>query len=256
MLAVLSPAKSLDYETRLPTRKHSEPRLLAHSTGLIEIMRGKSPADIASLMHISDDLAALNVNRYAEFEPAHDRKNSRPAMFAFNGDVYRGLDPHALDARDITEAQKTLRILSGLYGVLRPLDLIQPHRLEMGTRLETPRGSSLYDFWGSHITDCLKRDLDASPGANVLVNLASAEYFGSVDTKRLGIRVITPRFEDRGPSGEPRVVSFHAKRARGLMGRWCVVNRVRSASKLLDFTAEGYQLDEARSTREQPIFVR
>lgn len=256
MLAVLSPAKSLDFETRLPTRKHSEPRLVDHSVGLIELMRGKSPADVASLMDISEDLATLNATRYAEFEPKHDRSNSRPALFAFAGDVYRGFDAHTLDARDITESQKTVRILSGLYGVLRPLDLIQPHRLEMGTRLETQRGSSLYDFWGPRITDCLKRDLDASPGANVLVNLASNEYFGSVDTKRLGIRVITPRFEDRGPGGEPRVVSFHAKRARGLMARWCVVNRVRSAGKLLEFTADGYELDEARSTKDQPIFVR
>lgn len=256
MLALLSPAKSLDFETRLPTRKHSEPRLVQQSAPLIEIMRTKSPADLSRLMGLSDELAALNATRYAEFEVEHTRSNSRPAVLAFAGDVYRGLDSQTLTARDFTEAQKTIRILSGLYGLLRPLDLIQPHRLEMGTRLETPRGSNLYAWWGTRITDCIKRDLDESPGANVLVNLASNEYFGAVDPKRLGIRVISPRFEDRNDAGEPRVVSFFAKRARGLMARWLVVNRVRSASAINEFEADGYALDADRSKKDTPVFVR
>lgn len=256
MLALLSPAKSLDFESKLPTRKHSEPRLVQQSAHLIEILRTKSPADIASLMGISDDLSALNASRYAEFETEHTRGNSRPAVLAFAGDVYQGLDAASLEARDFTEAQKTVRILSGLYGLLRPLDLIQPHRLEMGTRLATPRGSNLYDWWGSKITERIKNDLDASPGANVVVNLASQEYFGSVKPDQLGVRVISPRFEDRSQQGEPRVVSFYAKRARGLMARWLVVNRVRSAAKIVEFEAEGYTFAPERSSKDQPVFIR
>lgn len=256
MLAVLSPAKTLDFETKLPTKKHSEPRLIERAVLLIEIMREKSPAEIAQLMGVSEDLATLNAARYAEFEPSHERGNSRPAILAFAGDVYRGLDAYTLAARDFTEAQKTIRILSGLYGLLRPLDLIQPHRMEMGTRLETPRGHSLYDWWGTGITDCLKHDVDASPGADVVINLASQEYFASVDTARLGVRVVSPRFEDRVPSGQLRVVSFHAKRARGLMARWLVENRVRTPSKLKEFTVDGYVFNPERSTKDEPVFLR
>lgn len=256
MLALLSPAKSLDFETKLPTRKHSEPRLVQQSAHLIEILRTKSPADISKLMGISDDLSALNATRYAQFDVEHTRRNSRPAVLAFAGDVYRGFDANTLDARDFTEAQKTVRILSGLYGLLRPLDLIQPHRLEMGTRLETPRGSNLYEWWGTTITERIKNDLDASPGANAVINLASNEYFGSVKPEQLGVRVITPRFEDRNEQGEPRVVSFHAKRARGLMARWLVVNRIRSAAKLTEFEAEGYAYVPEHSSKDQPVFIR
>lgn len=256
MLALLSPAKSLDFETRLPTRKHSEPRQVQQSTQLIEILRTKSPADLARLMSISDDLSALNASRYAEFETEHTRANSRPALFAFAGDVYQGFDAKTLDARDFTEAQKTVRILSGLYGLLRPLDLIQPHRLEMGTRLETPRGRSLYDWWGTTITERIKQDLDNSPGANVVVNLASTEYFGAVKPDQLGVRVITPRFENRDEHGEPRVVSFYAKRARGLMARWLVTQRARTAVRITEFEADGYSYVPERSTKDQPVFVR
>lgn len=256
MLSVLSPAKSLDFETPLPTKKHSEPRLVGQSAGLIEIMRTKSPGDIKKLMHISDDLAELNANRYASFTPDHGTDNSRPAILAFDGDVYQGLAAKEFEARDFTEAQKSVRILSGLYGLLRPLDLIQPHRLEMGTRLASSRGQSLYDWWGTQVTDLLRRDLEASPGPEVLVNLASQEYFKVVDEKRLGARVISPRFEDRDKQGEPRVVSFYAKRARGTMAAWLVRGRVRSASRILDFDADGYRYDESRSTRDAPVFVR
>ena len=177
MLSVLSPAKSLDFESPLPTRKRSEPRLVGQSAGLIEIMRTKSPADISQLMHISDDLAHLNATRYAEFTAEHTAKNSRPAILAFDGDVYQGLAAKEFEARDFTEAQKSIRILSGLYGLLRPMDLIQPHRLEMGTRLVSSRGQSLYDWWGMQVTDLLRRDLETSPGSGVLINLASQEYF-------------------------------------------------------------------------------
>lgn len=257
MLILLSPAKSLDFETKPATRKHSEPRLVAESEKLVDIMRGKSPSEISKLMSISEDLATLNVDRYSSFDPDHTPKNSRAAVLAFNGDVYQGLAAaDSFDARDFTEAQKTIRILSGLYGVLRPLDLIQPHRLEMGTKLGTERGRNLYEWWGDTVTDQLKRDLDHSPGADVVVNLASNEYFGVVRPDRLGVRVVTPRFEDRGPSGEPRVVSFHAKRARGLMASWLVKDRSRTPSRVFEFSADGYELDDARSTRDQPVFVR
>lgn len=256
MLSVLSPAKSLDFETPLPTKKHSEPRLVGQSDGLIEIMRTKSPADVAKLMHISDELAHLNATRYQDFTSEHTPENSRQAILAFNGDVYQGLDAATFDARDFTEAQKTIRILSGLYGLLRPMDLIQPHRLEMGTKLASARGQSLYDWWGTQVTDLLRKDLDASPGADVLVNLASNEYFKVLDGERLAARIISPRFEDRDKNGEPRVVSFYAKRARGLMAAWLVKGRVRSASKLQEFTEDGYEFDEQRSTKDVPVFVR
>ncbi|MCC2594195.1 peroxide stress protein YaaA [Tessaracoccus sp. OS52] len=256
MLILLSPAKSLDFETKLATRKHSEPRLVNESEKLISVMREKSPDEISKLMDISEDLATLNAERYARFDVEHTPGNSRPAALAFNGDVYQGLAAPTFDARDLTEAQKVIRILSGLYGVLRPLDLIQPHRLEMGTRLRTSRGRNLYEWWGDKVTDQLKRDLDCSPGADVVVNLASNEYFGVVRPERLGVRIISPRFEDFGPDGAPRVVSFYAKRARGLMARWLVQERARTASRLLEFTAEGYELDEKRSTKDQPVFVR
>ena len=177
-------------------------------------------------------------------------------MLAFSGDVYQGLVASTFGKRDFTEAQKTVRILSGLYGLLRPLDLIQPYRLEMGTRLVTGRGRSLYDWWGTRITDLLREDLAASPGPEVLVNLASQEYFSAIDTDRLGVRVVTPRFEDRNKDGVPRIVSFHAKRARGSMAGWLVRNRVRSVAKLRDFTENGYHYDEDRSTQDVPVFVR
>lgn len=256
MLTVLSPAKSLDFESKLPTRKYSEPRMLDQSTALIEIMRTKTPSDISALMHISDDLAHLNATRYAQWVPEHTLANARQALLAFNGDVYQGMRPDTFDARDFTDSQKTQRILSGLYGLLRPLDLIEPYRLEMGTRLVSGRGGNLYQWWGTRVTDLLAKDLEASPGSPVLVNLASFEYSKVIDIARLDTRVVSPRFEDRDASGRPRIVSFYAKRARGAMAGWLVRNRIRSAAHLVDFDADGYTYDEARSSRDEPVFVR
>lgn len=256
MLVLLSPAKSLDFESRVATRKHSEPRLLAEAARLVDVMRGQTCEELAELMDISEELATLNVDRFREFQLEHTTRNSRPAVLAFNGDAYRGLAAPQFVPRDFTECQKTLRILSGLYGLLRPLDLVQPHRLEMGTRLRTPRGRNLYEWWEHRVTDLLKRDLDSSPGADVVVNLASKEYFTVIDPRRLGVRVISPRFEDRSPDGVPRVVAFHAKRARGLMAAHLVKERARTPVRILDFASEGYQLDEARSSSDEPIFVR
>ena len=256
MLTVLSPAKSLDFESPLPTRKRSEPRLLDESSGLIDIMRQKTPSDIAALMHISDDLAHLNATRYRDFSPEHTPRNARAAVLAFNGDVYQGLSARTLGERDFTEAQKTVRILSGLYGVLRPLDLIQPHRLEMGTRLSTSKGTTLYAWWGDRISQVLKDDLADSPGADVVVNLASDEYYKAVRPDVVDARIIAPRFEDTNAGGKRSIVSFYAKRARGTMAGWLVRNRVRTASALTGFDEDGYRYDKASSTPDVPVFVR
>ena len=256
MITLLSPAKSLDYETKPATRKHTEPRLLAQSSELIDVLRELPASEIASLMHISDDLAALNAQRYADFAPPFTMKNAKQAVLAFDGDVYQGLDAPAFGERDFTEAQKTVRILSGLYGVLRPLDLMQPYRLEMGTRLRTGRGASLYAWWGDRISEVLRDDLAESPGADVVVNLASDEYFKAVRPEVLGARIVAPRFEDTDARGTRKIVSFYAKRARGTMAGWLVRNRVRTASALTGFDADGYRYDKAASTPDVPVFVR
>lgn len=257
MLALLSPAKSLDYSSPLPTRKHTEPRLLERSAELIDILRELPASEIASLMHISDELAALNAQRYADFRPPFTMRNARAAVLAFDGDVYQGLAARTrFDARDFTEAQKTIRILSGLYGVLRPLDLMQPYRLEMGTRLRTPAGVGLYQWWGDTVSELLKSDLAESPGADVVVNLASDEYFSVVRPAVLGARIVSPRFEDTDARGRRSVVSFYAKRARGEMAAWMVTHRVRTARALADFGAAGYRHDAAASSPDRPVFVR
>jgi cytoplasmic iron level regulating protein YaaA (DUF328/UPF0246 family) len=257
MICLLSPAKTLDYASPLPTRKASQPRLLERAEELVEVMRAKSPDEVADLMHLSPDLAALNAERYQDFTTPFTRRNARPAVLAFAGDVYQGMAAgRRFDERDWTEAQKTVRILSGLYGLLRPLDLVQPYRLEMGTRLATDRGASLYDYWGSTLTDLVNEDLSVSPGSEVVVNLASAEYFGSLQPEKLAGRLVTPRFLDPDQQGNLRVISFPAKRARGEMAAWLVVNRVRTAGALKKFDATGYRYSAAHSTPDSPAFVR
>ncbi len=254
---LLSPAKSLDFESRPATRKHTEPRLLDRSTELIEVLRTKSPDELARLMKISDELAVLNVARYADFETPFTTKNARAAVLAFDGDVYRGMDAaHSFTERDFTEAQKTIRILSGLYGVLRPLDLIQPYRLEMGIGLATARGRDLVDYWGDVPSRLLADDLAESPGADAVINLASQEYFAAVNPGVLAVPIISPRFEEITPSGKRRMVSFYAKHARGAMAAWLVTNRVRSVRKIRDFDADGYHFDQHSSTVSRPVFVR
>ncbi len=257
MLALLSPAKTLDYASPVTTRKHSEPRLLDHTTSLVDVMRTKSVADLASMMSISDDLAALNAQRFADFHLPFTHRNARPAALAFAGDVYVGLAARTrFDERDWTEAQKTARILSGLYGVLRPLDRIQPYRLEMGTALLTPRGMTLYDWWGDTVSELLRDDLAASPGAPVVINLASDEYAKVVRPRVVGAPIISPRFEDVDRAGKRGVVSFFAKRARGEMVGWLVTERIRSASALKHFEGAGYRYDPATSRPDRPVFVR
>ncbi len=257
MIALLSPAKSLDFDSRLPTRKSSQPRLLQDAERLIEVMRTKSPEEVAALMELSGELAELNVERYADFSTPFTRRNARAAVLAFNGDVYQGMNARErFDERDFTEAQKTIRILSGLFGLLRPLDLIQPYRLEMGVALATERGANLYQWWGEKVTDLVNADLAESPGAEVVVNLASAEYAKVVQPERLAGRLVSPRFEDADDAGRYRVVSFFAKRARGEMAAWMVHHRVRTPGALKKFDGAGYRFDARRSTAEVPVFVR
>ncbi len=254
MLAVLSPAKSLDYESPLTTSRFTEPALMHESAQLIAQLRQYTPADIASLMSLSDKLAGLNVARYAGWQPVSTPENARPALLAFNGDVYSGLAAQDFNDADLDVAQQHLRILSGLYGLLRPLDLLQPYRLEMGTRLANARGKDLYAFWGDIITDHLNQAL-AEQGDDVLLNLASDEYFKSVHVKKLSGRVITPVFQDE-KNGKYKIISVYAKKARGLMARYLVKNRITQPEQLLNFDAEGYAFCAELSTENKLVFRR
>jgi len=254
MLFLLSPAKSLDYDTPAGDVPHTQPQFVAQSAELIEILRQKSPQDIAELMHLSDNLSGLNVARYQAWSPKFTAKNAKQAVLAFNGDVYGGLDAKTLAAKELTWLQDHVCILSGLYGVLRPLDYMQPYRLEMGTQLVNARGKNLYAFWGSQIAEHLNSRLkkDAAP---VIVNLASVEYFKAVDLKALKARVVECVFEDY-KSGKYKIVSFHAKRARGLMARFAAQHALKKPEQLTAFDAEGYAYDAAASTPERLVFRR
>jgi cytoplasmic iron level regulating protein YaaA (DUF328/UPF0246 family) len=254
MLFVLSPAKSLDYDTPAGDVPHTQPLFTRQSAELIEVLRQKSPQQIAELMHLSDALSSLNVARYAAWRPKFTAKNAKQAVLAFNGDVYEGLDAKSLKPRDLEWAQAHVCILSGLYGVLRPLDRMQPYRLEMGTKLANPRGKDLYQFWGPQIAEYLNQRLadDRSP---VVVNLASQEYFRSVNRKALKARVIECVFED-WKGGAYKIISFHAKRARGLMARYAVTHHVTTPRKLEGFDLEGYAFDAAVSEPDRLVFRR
>lgn len=257
MLTVVSPAKALDFESPLPTRKFSQPAALDRAEQLVEIMASKSPDDLSAMMSLSAPLANLNHERFQDWTTPFTTENARPAVLAFDGDTYTGLDASAsFGERDFTHAQKVLRILSGLHGVLRPLDLIQPYRLEMGSKVSHPDGDDLYSFWGGSVTDRLNDDLADSPGAKVLVNLASNEYFGVVQPDRFDGRIISPRFLDAKGSGDYKVVSFFAKQARGSMAGWMVRERITTISALTDFSERGYSYDESRSTSDEPVFTR
>jgi cytoplasmic iron level regulating protein YaaA (DUF328/UPF0246 family) len=254
MLFLLSPAKALDYETPLGTSTHTQPLFVPQASELIEVLREKSPQQIAELMDLSDPLAGLNVARYQAWTPKFTSANARQAVLAFNGDVYEGLDARSLNEADLAWAQEHVCILSGLYGVLRPLDLMQPYRLEMGTRLQTARGKNLYQFWGSQIADYLNQRAEADPQP-LVINLASEEYFKSVDRKVLQPRVVTCVFEERKGNAY-KVVSFMAKRARGLMVRHAVARRASRVEDLKDFNAEGYAFVPAASDSDRLVFRR
>ncbi|TWC71621.1 peroxide stress protein YaaA [Herbaspirillum sp. SJZ099] len=254
MLIVLSPAKSLDYDTPPVTDVHTTPAFIARSAVLIEVLKQLSPAQVGSLMGISDQLAVLNANRYASWSRKFTAKNSKQAVLAFNGDVYEGLDANSLNARQLDYVQNHVRILSGLYGMLRPLDLMQPYRLEMGTKLANPHGKDLYAFWGSEITEALNGEL-ATQKAPVLVNLASEEYFKAVKPKLLKAKVIAPVFED-WKGGKYKIISFYAKRARGLMARYAALKNISQPEKLKGFDLEGYAFAEEASTDSSWVFRR
>jgi cytoplasmic iron level regulating protein YaaA (DUF328/UPF0246 family) len=254
MLIVLSPAKSLDYDTPATTDLHTKPDFIARSAELIDVLRQKSPAQISSLMSISDQLAALNVERYASWSKKFTTKNSKQAVLAFNGDVYEGLDAASLSAKQLDYVQTHVRILSGLYGALRPLDLMQPYRLEMGTKLVNPHGKDLYAFWGEDVTRALNQEL-AGHKAPVLINLASEEYFKVVKPKLLAAQVVSPVFED-WKGGKYKIISFYAKRARGLMARYAALKGIAQSERLKAFDLDGYAFDESVSSASSWVFRR
>jgi cytoplasmic iron level regulating protein YaaA (DUF328/UPF0246 family) len=258
MLFLLSPSKALDYDTPTPPavlQRATLPAFVDEAAALVELLKPRTPAEISALMDLSAPLAALNVARFGAWSPTFDDDNSKPAVLAFDGDVYDGLDAKSLGLDDLEWAQRHLAVLSGLYGVLRPLDRLQPYRLEMGTRLANPRGKDLYAWWGTRIADHLRARLAQDPQP-VLVNLASQEYFKAVDRKALpATRIVACVFEDWKGSGY-KVVSFWAKRARGLMARWAVQQRAVRVEALREFDGDNYRLDAAASSDDRLVFRR
>ncbi len=254
MLIVLSPAKSLDYKTPAKVKAPTLPEFVSESAKLIADLKKLSPQEVANLMGLSDQLAALNVGRYRDWSKKFTEENSKPAIYAFDGDVYDGFDVKTLDAKAIAFAQDHIRILSGLYGALRPLDLMQPYRLEMGTSLKNARGKDLYAFWGERVTHSLKQVLEQQKKP-VLLNLASEEYFKVLQAKNLDCPVISPIFQD-GKDGKYKIISFYAKRARGLMARFVVENRITDAADLKGFNLDGYKYVPSESKPDKPLFRR
>lgn len=255
MLFLISPAKSLDYDTPAPAElPHTMPQFTKQSAQLIDLLRPFSPQQISELMDLSDALSGLNVARYQAWRPKFTAKNSKQAILAFNGDVYDGMDAKSLNAADLGWAQSHLVMLSGLYGALRPLDWMQPYRLEMGTRLTNPAGSNLYKFWGSQIANYLDTHL-AQEKQPVIVNLASHEYFKVVDRKVLKARVVECVFEEH-KNGQYKVISFMAKRARGMMARFAIQKRINDVKKLEAFNSDGYAYNVSESTLDRLVFRR
>ena len=254
MLIVLSPAKSLDYETPPTTDTFTLPMFIGDSAKLIGDLKKLSLQEVAQLMDLSDKLAALNVARFGAWSKTFTPKNSKQAILAFNGDVYEGLDANSLSKKGLDYAQNHVRVLSGLYGLLKPLDLMQAYRLEMGTPFKNAVGKDLYAFWGEKITHALKEELDQHKN-QVLVNLASDEYFKSVKPATLDHPIIAPVFQDE-KAGKYKIISFYAKRARGLMTRFIIDNKIDKADGLKEFDLEGYQYAPKESTLEKPVFRR
>jgi uncharacterized protein len=254
MLFLLSPAKTLDYDSPLPDLPHTRPRFVAEAAELIGALRDLTPPQVAGLMDLSDTLAALNVARYQAWSPRFTERNSRQAILAFNGDVYEGLAARGLSAADLDWAQQHVRILSGLHGVLRPLDRIQPYRLEMGTPLPTAGARNLYEFWGSRLAQSLNREL-AAQKTPVVVNLASQEYARAVDRRTLKARVVDCVFEEWRGAGY-KIISFSAKRARGLLARYAITRRLETPAALQGFNVEGYAFDAPASTPDRLVFRR
>ena len=254
MLIVLSPAKSLDYKTAVQVKTPTLPEFVSESAKLIADLKKLAPQDVAKLMGLSDQLATLNVGRYRDWSKKFTAENSKPSIYAFDGDVYDGFDVNSLNAKDLAFAQDHIRILSGLYGALRPLDLMQAYRLEMGTPLKNARGKDLYAFWGSRVTDSLKKILEKQKKP-VLLNLASEEYFKVLQAKDLDCPVVAPVFQD-AKDGKYKIISFYAKRARGLMARYVVQNRITDPEDLKGFNLDGYKYYAAESKPGKPVFRR
>ena len=254
MIILLSPAKTLDFKTPAVEKTCTEPEFLSLSKSLITGLSKMSNEAISKLMGISEKLAALNSERYKSWNVKHESKNSKQAILAFKGDVYEGMKAWDYTKDDFTFAQKNLRLLSGLYGLLRPLDLIQPHRLEMGTVYANPAGKDLYAFWGDRLCKTLNRELKAS-GSKLLVNLASQEYFKSTQPKNLEGQIISPVFKDE-KNGKFKIISFYAKKARGMMASHLIKNRIDSIDGLQKFNDSGYQFEPSDSTDLQPVFLR
>jgi len=254
MLLVISPAKTLDFDTPPTTSVYSQPEFLNDSAELIDQLKTLSPSDVSSLMSISDKLGVLNSNRFIDWQLPFTSDNSKQALLSFKGDVYEGMDTASLSPDDLAWANEHLRILSGLYGLLKPLDLIQPYRLEMGTKFNNGRGKNLYEFWGNKITDMLNQEL-AEQKSPVLINLASNEYFKSVKPKLLTAQVITPVFKD-WKNDKYKIISFYAKKARGMMSAYIVKNRLESPSDIKQFNTAGYAFSAEQSTEKEWVFLR
>lgn len=254
MLMIISPAKTLDYESPLATETYTQPDYLDDACELIDQLKDLEPHQVSNLMSISDKLGQLNAERFRTWHTPFTPDNARQAILAFKGDVYTGLDAESFSEDDFAFAQQHLRMLSGLYGLLRPLDLMQPYRLEMGTKLANPRGKDLYTFWGERISQWLNEDLEAQ-GDQVLLNLASQEYFGAVKPKALNARVIDTVFKDQ-KNGQYKIISFYAKKARGLMARYVIKERLQDPEGLKDFNLDGYRFDAASSSENQLVFLR
>ena len=251
MLIVISPAKTLDFETDPATKIYTQPRFLPQSQQLIEQLQKLSIQDVASLMKLSDKLAALNVARFQTWQIPFNMENAKQAVLAFKGDVYTGLDADNLTESDLEYTQQHLRILSGLYGILRPLDLMQAYRLEMGTKFANHKGKDLYQFWGEQLRESLEHELTDG----LLINLASNEYFKAIQAKKLKARIITPVFKD-WKNGQYKIISFYAKKARGLMSRYIIQQRLSEPEKLKQFDSDGYRFSAEMSSGDDWVFIR
>ncbi len=251
MLIVISPAKTLDFDAVPVISKHSQPRFLAQSQELIDDLRKLSVTDVASLMKLSDKLAGLNLARFQTWSLPFDLTNAKQAILAFKGDVYTGLDADSLDATGFEFMQQNLRILSGLYGVIRPLDLMQAYRLEMGTKFSNSKGTNLYQFWGGQLRESIESEL--SDG--VLINLASNEYFKALHANKLNVRIITPIFKD-WKNGQYKMISFYAKKARGLMTRYIIDHQINEPEQMQQFDSDGYRFSADMSHGDEWVFIR
>jgi len=255
MLLVISPAKKLDFDSIAQTEKFTQPDFLTEAQELIDTLKPYSSEQLGKLMHLSDSLSELNYQRYHDWHTPFTAQNAKQAISTFKGDVYTGLNIESFNEEQLDFAQDHLRILSGLYGLMRPLDLMQPYRLEMGTRLENPKGKNLYEFWDTTITDAINQQLKDSK-SEVLINLASNEYFKSVKPKLLSTPMITPNFKELREDGSYKVIGLFAKRARGMMAAYILKNKITDAEKIKDFNEAGYQYNAELSTKKDWIFTR